>query len=435
MRRVCLTLPTNRPCAGAVADIVAEAAHGAREFGVEVHVVVLDSSDEASRAVHRKAVDALPEAPGVVVHHLDEDAQRAFLTGAAVRSGAAEPERLVDLMLPDGVSYGACTNRAFLVAEALGCSSVHRRDSDSGYQEHAGAPVHPLHQELAFLGERADRAKERATSSRLDPASAHLPVALVGGSFIGEMSVDLDEIRTLDPAVYERVVTLSVPDDHPSLWRARLVADAFRGAGTEPFTADRTTLGRLAPTRVDMCNVALGREVYASLPLPPARDTIGSDYFLLHAVHGARLPAVLHNRHIVNHHTPERRTGDGFLAYQVRLAKYFLAVPALHAVHTGMAARGTALLDAAGHLRTSAVTDLVRDAASGDPAAGARRLDVLDRAYRALGGRWARAADHLAGQRADLLAGARADMEDFAVLLDAWPALTGASRNQELVTT
>ncbi|MGX1633651.1 DUF6271 family protein, partial [Streptomyces albidoflavus] len=41
-------------------------------------------------------------------------------------------------MLPGGLSYGACTNRAFLIAAALGCESVHRRDSDSRYQTLAG---------------------------------------------------------------------------------------------------------------------------------------------------------------------------------------------------------------------------------------------------------------------------------------------------------
>lgn len=143
MRRVCLTLPTNRACAETIGAIGAEAAYGARHFGVEVHLLILDSSAPAVLAEHRAAVRALPAAPGVVVHHLDEDEQRSFLRRVIARSGVAGPERLLDLMLPSRVSYGACTNRAFLIAEALGCASVHRRDSDSHYQSLDGEPVFP----------------------------------------------------------------------------------------------------------------------------------------------------------------------------------------------------------------------------------------------------------------------------------------------------
>lgn len=143
MRRVCLTLPTHRACTGTIAAIGAEAAYGARQFDVEVHLLILDSSPAPVLAEHRRAVAALPPSPGVTVHHLDEDEQRAFLHEVIGRSGGVTPDRLLELMLPSRVSYGACTNRAFLIAQALGCTSVHRRDSDSRYQHLDGEPVFP----------------------------------------------------------------------------------------------------------------------------------------------------------------------------------------------------------------------------------------------------------------------------------------------------
>ncbi|MFE2245948.1 DUF6271 family protein [Streptomyces lavendulae] len=428
MRRVCLTLPTNRPCAATIRAVAEEAAYGARRFGAEVHLLVLDSCDAPALAAHREAVAALPEVPGVVVHHLDEDGQRAFLREVITRSGAAAPDRLLDLMLPSRVSYGACTNRAFLLAEALGCTSVHRRDSDSRYQYLDGEPVFPLHHELTSLGRRAADVSALVTRSRLDPACADRPVALVGGSFVGEMSVDVAEIQRLDPSVYEDVVGLSVPADHPEIWRRNLIAESFRGAGTTAFGGDRTTLTRVGPTRVDMCNIALDREVYGRVPLPPATDTIGSDYFLLHLVHDARLPGVLHNRHIVNFHTGERRSDEGFLAYQLRFAKFLLIGPHLDTVYAATRRAGDALLDPDGHVRTAAVAALLRDGARTAPAEGTRRLDVLDRSYRTLGGRYATAADALTARRDRLLDEARRDMEDFALLTDAWQDLTRASR-------
>ncbi|MGO4456878.1 DUF6271 family protein [Streptomyces sp. M-16] len=430
MRRVCLTLPTNRPCAATIRAVAEEAAYGARRFGAEVHLLVLDSCGAPALAVHRETVAALPAVPGVVVHHLDEDAQRAFLDEVVTRSGAAAPERLLDLMLPSRVSYGACTNRAFLIAEALGCTSVHRRDSDSRYQYLDGEPVFPLHHELTSLGRRAADVSALVTRSRLDPACADRPVALVGGSFVGEMSVDVEEIRRLDPSVYEDVVGLSVPAGHPEIWRRNLIAESFRGAGTAAFAGDRTTLTSVSPLRVDMCNIALDREVYGRVPLPPATDTIGSDYFLLHLVHDARLPGVLHNRHIVNFHTQERRSDAGFLAYQLRFAKFLLSGPHLDAVYAATKRAGDALLDPDGHVRAAAVAGFLRDGARVAPAEGARRLDVLDRSYRTLGGRYTAAADALTARRARLLDDARQDMEDFAALTDAWEDLTRASRAQ-----
>lgn len=177
-----------------------------------------------------------------------------------------------------------------------------------------------------------------------------------------------------------------------------------------------------------MCNIALDREVYGRVPLPPATDTIGSDYFLIHLVHDAGLPGVLHNRHIVNFHTEERRSDAGFLAYQERFAKFLLASPHLHAVYARLKEAGDSLLDAEGHVRPSAVAGSARDSTRVDRAENAGRLDVLDRSYRALGGRYATAADLLAARRDHLIDEARQDMEDFALLTDAWEALTRASR-------
>lgn len=429
MRRVCLTLPTDRACADTIAAVAEEAAHGASHFDVEVRLLILDSSDAAVRARHRAVVRALPPAPGVVVHHLDEDEQRAFLRASLAASGVAEPERVLGLLLPDRVSYGACTDRAFLVAEALGCASVHRRDSDSRYQYLDGKPVFPLHHELASLGRRAADVAGLVTRGRLDPACADRPVAMVGGSFVGEMSVDVEEIHRLDPAVYRDVIGLSIPDDTPGIWRANLIQESFRGAGTAAFTADRTTLTSVSPMRVDMCNIGFDREVYGRVPLPPATDTIGSDYFLIHLVYDARLPGVLHNRHIVNYHTGERRSDQGFLAYQLRLAKYLLSTAYFNAVYARMAAAGDTLLDEAGHVRASAVAAFVRDSTGLDPAENVARLDVLDRSYRKLGGRYAEAADVFAARAGRLLDEARQDMEEFALLIDAWEPLVRATHS------
>lgn len=290
MRRIALTLPTNRPCAATISALGEEAAYAAEHFDVEVHLLVLDSSDEPTRAEHARVVRAAAPAGNVVVHHLDEAQQREFLQRVIHRSGVARPDRLLELMLPDAVSYGACTNRAFLIAGSLGCRSVHRRDSDSDYQVLDGSPVFPIHHELLSLGMRAADAAAFVTKSELDPADAEKPVAMVGSSFVGELSVDIGEIRELDPEIYYEVVGLWAEAGASPEQRREIVDESFIGAGSEPFRHDESILGTPDIWRVDMCNVGFDHEVYERVPLPPATATIGSDYFLLHLVRDATLP-------------------------------------------------------------------------------------------------------------------------------------------------
>ncbi|MCM2430062.1 DUF6271 family protein [Streptomyces sp. RKAG337] len=428
MRRICLTLPTNRACTATIADIGEEAAYAAGRFDVEVHLLILDSSDASTFADHAKAVDALPAVPNVIVHHLDEARQRDFLREVIKRSGQAEPELLLDLMLPAAVSYGACTNRAFLLAAALGCESIHRRDSDSGYQTLDGNPVFPIHHELLSLGKPGADAADGVTENELDPVHGRKPVSMVGGSFVGELSVDVSEIKETDPGIYHDVVSLWAPPEWPAEEVQGLVQESFIGAGTEPFSVDRSVLDVPDIWRLDMCNIGFDRELYERVPLPPATDTIGSDYFLLHVVRHAPLPAVVHNRHIVNFYTAERRTGSGFTDYQVRFVKFLLSMLYLHPVYFDLEEAGPALLDPQHHVRAASISGFVRRSTGADRTENIRRLDVIDRCYRQLGGKYAEFADHLVPLRQGLLDRAQVDTEHFALLIDAWRPLVAASR-------
>jgi hypothetical protein len=433
-RRVCLTLPTNRACIATIADIGEEAAYAAEQFGVEVHLLILDSCDNSTFADHAKAVAELPPVPNVIVHHLDEERQRDFLREVIRQAEQAQPElvldpeQLLDLMLPDAVSYGACTNRAFLLAAALGCDSIHRRDSDSGYQTLDGRPVFPIHHELLSLGKLGADAAGGVTENALDPVHGRKPVSMVGGSFVGELSVDVGEIKEIDPAIYHDVVSLWAPAEWPEEEVRGLVQESFIGAGSEPFSADRSVLDVPDIWRLDMCNIGFDRALYERVPLPPATATIGSDYFLLHVVRHAPLPAVVHNRHIVNYYTAERRTGSGFTAYQLRFVKFLLSMLYLHPVYFDLEAAGPALLDEQHHVRAATIAGFVRRSAGADRTENIRRLDVVDRCYRQLGGKYAEFADHLLPLRERLLDEAQGDIDCFALLIEAWRPLVAASR-------
>ena len=427
MRRICLTLPTNRACAETISAIREEAAYAADHFDVEVRLLILDSSDPQTFAEHARVVAQAAAIPNVAVHHLGEAEQREFLRRVIDRAGVTKPDLILDLMLPAEVSYGACTNRAFLIGSALGCESVHRRDSDSSYQVHDGESVFPIHHELRSLGKRAGDAREGVSETVLDPAHEDKPVVLAGSSFIGELSVDISEIQQLDPEVYHDIVSLWAPREWSAQQKRELVAESFTGAGTDPFVSDHSTLTIVDPMRLDMCNISF-HQVHELVPLPPATNTIGSDYFLMHLVQDAELPGVLHNRHIVNFYTAERRTDSGFVAYQLRLTKFFLSMLYFNFIYQRMAEAGGSLLDDRNRVRESAVIECVRESTRLDRAENIERLDSLDRSYRKLGGRYAAFADILAERRQRLLDEAQQDIEEFALLIEVWEPLIQASR-------
>jgi hypothetical protein len=431
MHKICLTLPTNRACAATISAIAQEAAYAAEHFDVEVCLVILDSSDEPSFAEHAQVVREVRGTPNVGVHHLSETEQRHFLRRVIDRADIAKPDLMLDLMLPTDVSYGACTNRAFLIGSALGCQSIHRRDSDSSYQVLNGTTVFPIHHELSSLGKRARDAANGVSETILDSAHADKPVVLVGSSFVGELSVDIGEIYHLDQNIYYDIVSLWAPSDWSVTEKRQLVDESFRGAGTDAFTHDHSTLTIVDPMCVDMCNISF-YQVHEDVPLPPATNTIGSDYFLMHLVHDATLPGVQHNRNITNFYTDERRTEAGFIAYHMRLTKFFLSMLYFHFVYQKMAAANESLLDDRHRVRVSTITKFVTESARLDKDENAQRLDSLDRAYRQLGGKYTAFAEILAPRRLQLLDEAHRDIEDFALLIEAWEPLIRAGKATSL---
>ena len=355
-----------------------------------------------------------------------------FLHRVIADAQVGKPELIAQLMLPDLASYGACTNRAFLIAAALGCESVHRRDSDVAFQVFEGAPVYPIHHELMSIGKRAADAAGGVTEVTLDPAHADKPVVSVGASFIGDLSVDIEEVRDLDPRAYYDIVSLWAAPGATEDEKRELVAESFTGAPDGAFAGDRSVLCLVDPMRVDMSNISY-YQVHEDVPLPPMTDTIGSDYFHIHLVPDSTLPGVLHNRHVINYHTPDRNADEAFQTYHLRLVKFFLSMPYLHFIYARMGAAGDRLLDENYRIRVPLLVEMVR--ASHRPGHRAQRahprptgahLSAARRPVRRLR-RPAR------GRRDRLVVEARQDIEEFALLIEVWGPLVRAAKAAALM--
>jgi hypothetical protein len=161
--------------------------------------------------------------------------------------------------------------------------------------------------------------------------------------------------------------------------------------------------------------------LHEKVPLPPATDTIGSDYFLIHVADRAGLPGVLHNRHIVNFHTAERKSDAGFLAYQMRFAKFILSMYYFHFIYERMTTDDPKDISA-----------IVRESTWQPRAANEAQAHLMEQAYRKLGGRFTGVADRIREHRDTLVFEARRDIEDYADLIDAWAGLVAAARETPL---
>ncbi len=428
MKRICLALPTNRECAGAIARLAEEAAEALQRFPIEIDLVVSDTSTDAALALNARVARAIPPQRGLRVHHVDEAAQRRFLREVADRAGLGDEPGLMALLLPDAVSYGAATNRLFLAAASLGCSSVHRRDSDSRYQQLDGRPVHPVVPELRFLGRAAAQAR-LGVDEAVPGLDGACPVFMVGGSYVGELSIDLAPMAARDPDAVHELLAQWTPPRMPAAERRAFNNRMFLRRWHAPFQRDlaRLTTADADGAPVDMCNIAFHR-IHEQVPLPPALSTIASDYFLVDLLRALALPVVQHNRAIDNYYTGERRTPEGSVDYQLRFVRFLLHMSAVHEVVERIERERGAFLEPGFRIAVPRLVSAIEDAVWAAREYNPRKLAIASACLARLGGVHAQVATIVGASRDELLADAERDVAQFARLAAAWPALVAAAK-------
>lgn len=488
MKRICLAIPTNRECTAAIAALVQEAGHAVQHFPVQVVVLIADTASSAIAAANAHALlqamhamDAKTNAVEaqhnaldrrrIEAHHFTAPEQAALLTQIISRAGLQAREldherkrelevdlerELHALLLPDTVSYGAATNRLFLLAQYLGCDSLHRRDSDSRYQSctgresrpalHGNEPacatagadqvdsvIYPIHHELRCIGMPASTVATLVDQTIAAPLHADCPVMLVGASYVGALSIDVAPMFARDADAAYRIVGQFAPSHLSAADKRAWVDCSYLHTGQSRFEQDRSELAHGHSFLIDTCNICFS-QIQQVLPLPPACDTIGTDYFLLSLMNILALPVVHHNRHIENFHTPERRSAQGFVEYQFRLVKYFLYMSWLHAtvraldhakVQLWLAPPGATL---AWNLPLLHALLAEPEPLSRIDDENAAKLRELQQQYTRLGGAYAEFAALLAEQAPQLLQACRDDIARYAAFAPHWPALMRAAR-------
>lgn len=439
MKRICLAIPTNRECTAAIAALVQEADHAVRHFPVQVVILIADTASSGIAAANANALQQAMHAIGarrVEARHFTAPQQAALLTQILSRAALQQHELERDLhalLLPDCVSYGAATNRLFLLAQYLGCDSLHRRDSDSRYQQATDSVIYPIHHELRCIGLPASTVANLVDETVAAPLHADCPVMLVGASYVGALSIDVAPMFARDAEAAYRIVGQFAPSHLSAADKRAWVDCSYLHTGQSRFEQDRSELAHGHSFLIDTCNICFS-QIQQVLPLPPACDTIGTDYFLLSLMNILTLPVVHHNRHIENFHTSERRSAQGFTEYQFRLVKYFLYMSWLHATVRALdQAKAQLWLAPPGATLAWNLPLLHALLAEPEPLAridaeNAAKLSELQQQYTRLGGAYAEFAALLAEQAPQLLQACRDDIARYAAFAPHWPALMRAAR-------
>ena len=429
MRNVCLSLPTNRECKETIKLLAYEAEYANKNFDINIKLLILDTSTKEIAQDNQSVLQSLKNELSIEIIYLNENEQDKFISDIVKNSGVEKPEKAIYLMSPKGVSYGACTNRAFLISSAMGCDILLRRDSDSRYQKLSNNYIFPIENELIALGIKAKDIIDKVNSSSLTHKQELMPISLVGGSFIGEMSVDISELKELSPSAYSKVVGLWAPTGSTEEEKKSLVDVSFTGGGTTRFTKDHKCLGTSDPMKIDMCNVGFYK-VHQHIPLPPGEETTGSDYFLLHFVKSSTLPGISHNRHIENFYTPVRKTDDGFKKSQLRFCKFLISMPYLYSIYESMEKYGSNIINEEYEPRVELIKSFIDKSILINENVCNEKIEILINEYEKLGGRYEKFATDLKEKKVSLLNEVKEDFKNFSYLVSIWPNLISTALNR-----
>ncbi|MCE0556405.1 DUF6271 family protein [Motilimonas sp. E26] len=422
-RRICLAMPTNRACAEGIEAIVREANFAVHRCGVEVILLIADTAADDALVINKQAVlrQQTLTVPGVKLIHLDREQQFTILHN--VTRHLSNGEKIVQQLLPRDASYGAATNRLFIFAESYGCDSVHRRDSDSGYQTKEGEEVFPIEHEIAFAKLDVLESSWRVEQSLSAQHLPEQPIYISGASFVGERSVDVEPLLERSESAFYDVLGLMCPLQFSQQQKQLLVQNAFSSKATA-FEKDKVELVQGQAVNIDMCNICF-TDIYRLIPLPNCSETIGADYFYLQLMKYEKLTFVQHNRHIDNFYTPERRTVSGRVIYQLRLVNYLLYMSFNHALFAYLKQSGQLVLNVNGGA-APANEVLLQAIKAVQPTLSyelKQKLDLIIAAYEPLGDEFTQTALFIKQSQQSMINKVLSDINAFADLVEIWPTI------------
>ncbi|HYI61532.1 MAG TPA: DUF6271 family protein [Acidimicrobiales bacterium] len=305
-------LPTHRMASDAIRCALAETQWLANQgHSAPVFCLIENGLRSEQSREHREVLIKEGRAAGISWLHLTEDRAGALvdLTLDELELSPAERSRLRALLLPQGTSYGRGPNLAAILGCALGCSVLHRRDSDI-YLDDARAGELPVEFEASFIGQSLD-----AVSGRIERVDEFTPapsalVQMVGTSSFGAPTFDRRDLM----AAGKRYLVEFQQLGRPGSEEPEVAEEAFDYFIREPSTRyDNDRLEVDIDNRIEMECVAVST-VFKVLPEMPT-GIIGCDYMQKDLLWWSGEGLIFHTRKVRHQYAPDREARADLAAY------------------------------------------------------------------------------------------------------------------------
>ncbi|MTD55585.1 DUF6271 family protein [Amycolatopsis pithecellobii] len=298
-----LYVPTNRPCADQISELAREALLIGTD-GRSCVLALIEHSDAPWVDQHRKTLAEQRKSQGVKVIHLTAGVAGNFLRTVINRLDlpSADSNRLLALLNPDELAYGAGPNKAALLAAALGCDTLHRRDSDVRVDEWSTGKAYPCVPELQALGRKiADLGLTLQPNGARNPDPSKT-VNFVGTSSFGNSPHDRRDLLLAGEHFLVELELLAAPDESPD----HLLEELRQYLTVDPgirYTTDFAELDLTARTVMLSCAM---KDVFLELPEMPIHRTLGTDYLRRNLLRNLHYPIIFHSRKVHHRYDDDR---------------------------------------------------------------------------------------------------------------------------------
>lgn len=319
-----LYVPTNRRCSDRLDELVREAQVISRSER-SCTVALIEHQEAHWTPEHRQILNRARQTHAVDVLHVTHPAASLFLAGVIGRLGLDTPsaERLMAMLNPQELAYGAGPNKAALIAIALGSSTVHRRDSDVWVDDWPSGPAYPCVPEIEALGRPVTELVRDAHAGAGDGV-----VQFVGTSAFGSPPQDRRDLWSAGEQFIVELERLGSP--HRSA--EYLLEDMRQYLIVDPetrYTDDFLEVDRIGRTVMSACAMT---DIFRQLPEMPIHRALGSDYMQRMLLQDLGRPLVFHSRKVRHRYDKareEHKDSDAVSDYAQRDLRHLMLWPIL----------------------------------------------------------------------------------------------------------
>jgi len=424
MERHIYAIPTHRQCSESLDSLIREVTLSesgfCRDHEVDISVVVVDASEPEAAAKNRAALKTLStKLNRFNTHHFTVESLDDMCNEALIALGARNREELSPLLTGNKYSYGMAANRTFLLAAFFGADYLHRRDSDT-FLQHTEAKnvLSPLDLELKYLGKKLGPAG--VVSPRASAPYLSDRIYMVGSGCVGDWSVDYEDLVEKNIESLYRLVQVSKPA-MPYAEIKDYVDRKYVLGSREKY--ERDFLSLKFESFIDVGNSSVF-EVYNQLPVSPAVQTSGVEYFFHEVLGALKMPKLYHNRKTIHRYDSGRYDKDKANSYHLTKAKARCLAPLYASLYKTIAAEPGEYFES-GVFNADKISDCLMLLADKN----IRReqegiLTLMANSYTETGiTKYVEAAKYILSQKSAILEQSVRDVYNHALLTKEWPNL------------